>query len=255
MHATCSGCKEEELWKSKLWTVMPRPEEDNEDEEEEDFTDVGGGGGGGMMGMSYDLTTQQSSQQIESNQMFYTNIYDMVITGYKESNKPENLLMEIKGFKFAHNKEFSDCINAVIPALIELCAEKNAIGLTQVIIITKIKNILSEKKWGYILLKALVQNQNDEISIIHALEDCCISSTHSMLLLTIFRIILQILYDAEILTEEALLQWITSREIEVKNNSISIEKIKLFQQPSVQEFVEWLQGDEEEEEEEDDEDN
>ena len=42
--------------------------------------------------------------QNEGFEIFYKNVYDMVVTGYNEGHPAENVLMEIKGYKFSQNK-------------------------------------------------------------------------------------------------------------------------------------------------------
>ena len=44
----------------------------------------------------------------------------MVTTGHAEGHPPDNLLMEIKGYKFAQNKSFSDCIRGCVPSVLSI---------------------------------------------------------------------------------------------------------------------------------------
>ena len=63
----------------------------------------------------------------------------------------------------------------------------------------------------------------------------------------LFRFILQIFYDCEVLTPEALTQWIAARR-----NAETPERA-LFDLPAVQQFVEWLEDEDDSDEEDSDE--
>ena len=50
----------------------------------------------------------------------------MVTTGHAEGHPPDNLLMEIKGYKFAQNKSFSDCIRGCVPSVLSIAVAAGA---------------------------------------------------------------------------------------------------------------------------------
>ena len=84
--------------------------------------------------------------------------------------------------------------------------------------------------------------------LVEALEDECVQTAS---LRPMFRFLLQILHDAGILTEESLLQWIRSR----RNMPPDAARRLLFDQPEVQDFVEWIEDEGEGSEEDDDADD
>ena len=80
-------------------------------------------------------------------------------------------LMEIKGYKFAQNKSFADCISGCIPAVLTIATSSidentlscKSLSSIQVIVISFLKKFLVSKVgWGYKLLKTLVQDTKDE---------------------------------------------------------------------------------------------
>ena len=82
-------------------------------------------------------------------------ISDMVTTGHAEGHPPDNLLMEIKGYKFAQNKSFSDCIRGCIPSVLSIAVAAGTSssssggsksGSTQVAIVTFLKKFLMTGK-------------------------------------------------------------------------------------------------------------
>ena len=60
--------------------------------------------------------------------------------------------------------------------------------------------------------------------------------------------ILQIIYDAELISEDALLKWIELRKSQGTTGKVG----KLFFEPQVQEFVDWLLEESEDEDEDED---
>lgn len=71
-----------------------------------------------------------------------------------------------------------------------------------------------------------------------------------------FRFIIQIVYDSELVSDEATLKWIYLREQLCRFTDDSNKEIlKLFQEESVQQFVQWVKQIDEDDEEEDDEDD
>lgn len=75
----------------------------------------------------------------------------------------------------------------------------------------------------------------------------------------LFRFILQIVYDCDIISEEGIMQWIELREGENEEGlgrdygdredlEHDLMAVQLFQEPAVQAFVDWIKEDSEDEE-------
>ena len=167
---------------------------------------------------------------------------------------------------------FSDCVRGCVPSLLSIAvatassstsssssssssdaaAAAAARKATQVAMVTFLKTFLAAKKgWGYQLLRALVQDVKDEVALVEAVEDHVLRAECATTLYPVFRLILQLLYDEELVTEDALMKWIQAREDE----DAGTPRGALFRQPQVQAFVEWLQEEEEEDDEDEDEDD
>jgi hypothetical protein len=69
---------------------MPKPEEDSD--QSDDDTD------------NSKHLTFSSKTEISASTDFDSVISDMIVSGYHENNPPENVILEIKGYKFAQNK-------------------------------------------------------------------------------------------------------------------------------------------------------
>lgn len=187
------------------------------------------------------------------NTSFYGVIHDMVYVGYSNNQQSENVLLEIKGFKFAQNKEFSDCIRAVVPALLDSVAPEADAPVEVAKLIGSVKQICigtNNNGWGYKFLKTLSQSPEDELAMIEAIEDYSCREACAQSFYAIFRFIMQLFYDADLLSEEVLLQWIDLRRNHCNSSS---RQNALFNETSVQDFVDWIEAEEEDSEEEDDE--
>jgi translation initiation factor eIF-2B subunit epsilon len=225
------GSKEEEVWKRFLWKKMPLPiEPEDEDDDDDDYDDDN-------TGNQVDLT-------------FNRNVGDMIVTGKAQGHSSENILMEIKGYKFAQNKSFSQCLRAVLPPILDMIATvaKNS---TRNQILSTMKDLIKVDGWGYIIMKAFIYDRKDELTLIESIEDYVLLENGSSLY-PFFRFLLQMVYDAELVNEETLKKWI---EIRSDSDDEDDPKIKLFEQPEVQEFVDWIQDDDDDDDDDDEDDD
>ena len=135
------------------------------------------------------------------------------------------------------------------------------------------KSFLDTGKWGYIMLRSLIQNETEERSIIDSMVEFVVLKGPSHVLYTSFRLLMQILYDVDLLSEEVLLEWAqTAEEGEGTGNDrgggfdedgghrghpgVTPEARRaLMLEPQLQAFFAWLQEDEEDDSDEDDEDD
>ena len=93
---------------------MPLPVEEEDDssvDENEMMGEFDYDGNADEYGNSKPKTSSQKSNMYEetvktNNEEFLDVISDMVMSGQADGHSPDNLLMEIKGYKFAQNKVF-----------------------------------------------------------------------------------------------------------------------------------------------------
>jgi translation initiation factor eIF-2B subunit epsilon len=227
LRSSSMGCREEEEWKRRRWRVLSLVDDELSD----------------------------TSDDEDEPEDFEQTVKDIVLTGDIQGDNAQNITMEIKSVKFAQNKEFSDCIRGVVPALLQI-AIKTGEGTGEIqsskAIISKLKPLLTEGGWGYMVLRPLIQEKGDEGVLIGALEDLAVESDYSNVLAPIFRFILQMLHDSDLLTDTSLLEW---AELRASSQGCSEAKMSLFLTPAVQAFVAWIKEDDEEESDEDDDDD
>ena len=274
LRASSMGCTAGVSWRRSLWQVVPPPvvDEDSDDDDDmegfagDDFDcDFDDGADGGVVGNSNNSSSSSSktprpSVKEAGSTVFVEVVADMVATGHAEGHPPDNLLMEIKGYKFAQNSSFADCIRGCVPSILAVAvasatssvAGKGA-GAVQVAVVTFLKTFLTAKQgWGYQLLRALVQDTKDEFALVEAVESHVLLEANAQSLYPVFRLILQLLYDEELVSEEALVQWIEERNAEGAEPTSA--RGKLFKHPQVQTFVAWIQEDEDDDDEDDEDD-
>ena len=156
---------------------------------------------------------------------------------HDESQSFDNLRMELTSFKFSQNAEFGDCVTGAVLAVFERLNITSDISATK--LVSSFKNKLGI--WGG-MLESLCKGVEEEKSIILATERAATGEGVIGEVLSrepSFRFILQTLHGEEYISDEAITAWATMRREE--NNSDS-PRVKLFQQKSTQQFLEWIEA-------------
>ncbi len=185
---------------------------------------------------------------------FHLVVKDLLVKGHADSHPPENLLLEVKSYKFAQNSDFSACAAAAIDAVFHVAWPDEERGQEMppsgsMGIVSSIKEVIQEWK---ILLSALGYSNKEELAMVHQVEQM---ATGLPTLAQIFPYILQLLYHMDVVSEETLLEWAEERYLlAAAANATESDGalLTLFDDPKTQEFITWLKEEEEEEEEESD---
>ncbi len=187
---------------------------------------------------------------------FHLVVKDLLVKGYADSHPPENLLLEVKSYKFAQNSDFSACAAAAIDATLhvawpdekrgqEILPPSDSMG-----IISSIKGVIQE--WKTLLL-TLCYSTKEELAMVHQVERMAMGSPP---LAQIFPYILQLLYHMDVVSEETMLEWAEERYITATkaaesgdtNQEAQTESsgalLALFNAPKTQEFISWLKEEE-----------
>ena len=77
------------------------------------------------------------------------------------------MLLEIKGLKFAENRDFASCLRGAVPAILSIAVasgrETSSGEMSISDLVRSIKKQLdSDSEWGNIILDSLIQNCDDE---------------------------------------------------------------------------------------------
>lgn len=124
------------------------PEEDDEDDE-----------------YGNDIDDLKPGAEPEEN--FKQMILDLVLAGFADGSPPESLLMEVKGSKFAHNKSFANCVESIVPGLLQICFQKASVGAGGVFslkdfIVQWQEFVKKDAGWGYNILRSLIFEVTEE---------------------------------------------------------------------------------------------
>ncbi|RHY66573.1 hypothetical protein DYB30_002827 [Aphanomyces astaci] len=166
-------------------------------------------------------------------------VMDMVVSGDHGGDGVDNLFLEIKSYKFAQNRSFADCLAAILPGLCNLIPRANKTDM-QILALLKPKL----EKWSSVVLKC-VMGDVERVAIVEILAAYCLEPANAATYSGLFRFILQIAYDLEWVTEDNIFEW--------EDNQDAPGHPSLVQDAAVQEFLEWLRGDDESDDEDDDE--
>eukprot|EP00605_Chrysophyceae_sp_TOSAG23-4_P001136 GSChrysophyteH1.ASY1.ANO1.1242.1 assembled CDS len=237
LRARSLGCTEEEETYRQLWRKLPPPDDGDDDDDDDDAS-----GDIDHAGAEYNA--------------FLRMVAEMVYSAYLDGHSCENTLMEIKGLKFAQNRSFADCIRGSMSEILLIPLNDDAMA-KPVTIISKIKQLFQPGSWGYGMIVPMLQDLDDEITVIEEVEKLVLGE-HTSKYYTLFSPMLQILHDGDVISEEGLLSWIETRREQIQEGGFGgsekpeliplSKRIKLFQEESVQNLVEWLEQSESDDE-------
>ncbi|GAM26644.1 hypothetical protein SAMD00019534_098190 [Acytostelium subglobosum LB1] len=205
-------------------------EEDDEDEDSDEDDEDDQGKKGGRSKDKTDLAK------------FRSEVIETVKVGINQNHSIENIILEINGLKFGFDKDFMDCATAVLPALLDVTKDRSAITQKEYVALLN-KRI---DKYSKILGRYLTDTDT-QVDFIFKIQDMC---DEDPVLQKVIQFILHALYNNDILSEEALLNWAEELEEDAENESENQVYLKQCSQ-----FLEWLREAEEEEEGDEDEDD
>jgi hypothetical protein len=115
------------------------------------------------------LSNSKNDHGSNKENSFFSVIKDLVYSGQTRNQSVENVLLEVKSFKFAQNKGFSDCIKAALAALFDVIANANDVlnnndNNSNVKLIQSVKQTctISKDLFGYKILKGLLHTDDDQ---------------------------------------------------------------------------------------------
>lgn len=159
----------------------------------------------------------------------------LICLEHDTSSPIENLTIELNSFKFSQNATFGDCVTGATLAVLE------RINITKTMTTSKfVSSFKSELiHWGK-LFKKLCHSLEEERCVIVAIEGAAVAGGATGDVLSsepAFRFALQILYDEDIISDDAILSWAERRREEDSQTS----RGKLFHQKHTQDFIAWLE--------------
>ncbi|CAN6451580.1 unnamed protein product [Victoria cruziana] len=149
-----------------------------------------------------------------------------------EGVEQDHVILEINALRLAYNMTFSDCAGAIFYSLMKLALESSHNSNRELLINTR--NVIV--KWKE-LLSHYVQSEDDEVEILLKLEEICLESAKEFA--PVFSSILQILYEQDIMTEDAIMTWASEKEGAEESDKVFVNQCEAF--------IQWLREASEEE--------
>ncbi|XP_011099797.1 translation initiation factor eIF-2B subunit epsilon [Sesamum indicum] len=149
-----------------------------------------------------------------------------------ENIKEDHVVLEVNSLRLSYNLTSSDCAGALFYAMMKLALDTPH-GSPGELVKTVASVIAKWKK----LLKYYLPSLDEEIEVILKFEEMCLESTKEYS--SLFVQVLHLLYDKDILQEDAILNWAAEKEE-------ADESDKLFLKQA-EKFIQWLNEASEEE--------
>lgn len=149
-----------------------------------------------------------------------------------------HVIIEVNSLRLAYNMSFSDCAGALFHAILNLALEAPHAGPRELFI--NAKNVIT--KWRD-LLKHYLKSEDDEVEVLLKFEEICLESGKEFA--PIFSKGLEVLYEKEILTEEAILSWASEKQEADESDKVFLKQSEVF--------IQWLQEASEEDDDEEEE--
>ncbi|CAG9791992.1 unnamed protein product [Diatraea saccharalis] len=170
---------------------------------------------------SSEPTSLSDSPVPDDTNMFLQEVIDSLARGYEEKLKCDYLILEINSSRYAYNIQLNEVNFFVVKALLSIP------------ILTETKSVLSTIKdiWKYFqpVISNYIKTKSSIMDCLRAVEDSCLKS---LWLEGKAGQIIHLLYDADVVDEDSLLEWY---------KELQEYKSPLVGQSSVVKFFEWLQ--------------
>jgi len=258
--------------------------DDDDDDDDDDEDDAGGGAAAGIPALMqhsigadeavaaraaawrvWDAPSSSDEDDedfdIDTTERFPRAIYELMLTAEDENQALDNIFMEIKGMKFAQNKSFAECLEALLPPILDMALEGKA-ALKPAI--ASVQGLL--KKWSSVLSRCLI-DQETQVAFLGALQHYCLdpenvparvrsSAPAEALCTPLYRFALQMMAEKELgglglTTEDSLIDFFG----QCRRLADGSPERRLFDLPATQEFVAWVEEDDSDDDDDDDDDD
>jgi len=174
-----------------------------------------------------DLTEQDTTAS------FGTTVRDMIRSGHDGGHDVASISMELNCFKLSANRSYADTAPAVLAAVLGLAGDPGTSGH-----VLALRDVITH--WKPILAK-FVTDDDDVPAQARVLDAPLAAFQHHP---DAARATLQFLYDAGVLSDDAILHWAAATSLSA-----------LCASPPIADFLHWLDDDEDEDDEDDDDDD
>ncbi|XP_071702394.1 translation initiation factor eIF2B subunit epsilon-like [Rutidosis leptorrhynchoides] len=180
--------------------------------------------------------TESDDEIKDESQYFEKEVEATFLRAVHENVKEDHVILEVNSLRLSYNMALENCASALFYSMMKLALDtphKSAADL--------VKNVNDVMSRCGKLLKPYLQGIDDEIEVIMKFEEICMESGKEYS--PLFVQILHLLYDKDIIQEEAILNWANEKEDADESDKVFVKQSE--------KFIQWLNEASEEEEEED----
>ncbi|KAJ9185907.1 hypothetical protein P3X46_005483 [Hevea brasiliensis] len=152
-----------------------------------------------------------------------------------ENIKVDDIILEMNSLRLSYNMTSADCAGAIFYAMMKLALETPHPAAGELY-----KNVASIVSTWQKLLKFYAREIDDQIEVILKFEEMCLESAKEFS--PTFSQILHLLYDKDILEEDAILRWADEKKDAEESDKVFVNQSE--------KFIQWLKEASEEESEE-----
>ncbi|XP_069753644.1 translation initiation factor eIF2B subunit epsilon [Narcine bancroftii] len=205
---------EEDELAHDMWGLTLNPQSRSESESE-------------MSLCSQEAESRSISPQLDDTKVFQNEVLGTLQRGLDENISCDHLVLEINSLKYAYNITMKDVTQITIKVILEMPLQEHRTEISAAQYGSTLISLL--KNWSQVF-KNYIKRAIDHQNCLAAIEEFFIE--HEKLWPALVKV-LMILYQLEVLAEEAILQWFTQIP--------SSEKAKkLRQHQGIQRFIQWL---------------
>ncbi|KAK1423746.1 hypothetical protein QVD17_19054 [Tagetes erecta] len=154
------------------------------------------------------------------------------LRGVRKKIKEEDILLEINSLRFLYNMASENCASALFYAMMKLALDSPHNSPAN--LVKNANDVIT--RWGS-LLKPYLRGIDDEIEVIMKFEEMCTENGKEFA--PLFVQIMHLLYDKDIIQEEAFLNWANEKEQADESDKVFVKQSETF--------IQWLNEASEEE--------
>ncbi|XP_023753591.1 uncharacterized protein LOC111901951 [Lactuca sativa] len=176
--------------------------------------------------------TESDDDNRDESQYFEKEVEATFLRGVNENVKDDHIILEVNSLRLSYNMALENCASALFYSMMKLALDISRNSGKDLVKSTN--DVISQ--WGK-LLKPYLNGIDDEIEVILKFEEMCLESGKEFAIL--FVQILHVLYDKDIIQEEAILNWASEKEDADESDKIFVKQSE--------KFIQWLNEASEEE--------
>ncbi|KAK3418471.1 hypothetical protein EUGRSUZ_H04421 [Eucalyptus grandis] len=153
-----------------------------------------------------------------------------------ENVEVDHVILEVNSLRLSYNMQAADCAGAIFHSMMKLALDATHSSQNELL-----RNVHETVNTWQKLLKSYLPGKDEEIEVILKFEEICLESVRE--LSPLFTQILHLLYEKDIITEEAIEDWESEKKDADEADRVFVKQAEIF--------LKWLREAEEDDEEDD----